>query len=70
VSKRNTDGPATTRWKAALTIIDPKVFKKPWTTTGEIRLSVGAELGESLCVPSDNDAFNTQSAFPAAGGHQ
>ena len=46
--------------EATLTIIDPKVFKKPWTTTGKIRMSVGTELGEYLCVPSDNDLFNQQ----------
>src|SRR5439155_1850731 len=39
--------------EATLTIIDPKVFKKPWTTTGKIRMSVGTELGEYLCVHSD-----------------
>src|SRR5213594_3505890 len=56
--------------EATLTIIDPKVFKKPWTTTGKITMSVGTELGEYLCVPSDNDLFNQQYVFPAAGGKQ
>jgi hypothetical protein len=54
--------------EASISIIDPKVFKKPWTTTGKINLSAGAELGEYLCVPSDNDLFNQQYVFPAAGG--
>ena len=54
--------------EASITIIDPKVFKKPWTTSGTINLSAGAELGEYLCVPSDNDLFNQQYVFPAAGG--
>jgi hypothetical protein len=54
--------------EASITIIDPKVFKKPWTTAGKINLSAGAELGEYLCVPSDNDLFNEQYVFPAAGG--
>ena len=56
--------------EATLTIIDPKVFKKPWTTTGKIRMSVGTELGEYLCVPSDNDLFNQQYVIPVAGGKQ
>jgi len=56
--------------EATLTIIDPKVFKKPWTTTGKIRMSVGTELGEYLCVHSDNDLFNQQYVIPAAGGKQ
>jgi hypothetical protein len=56
--------------EATLTIIDPKVFKKPWTTSGKIDLFPGTELGEYICVPSDSELFNEQYAFPAAGGRK
>lgn len=45
---------------AELTVIDPEVYKKPWTTKGVIQLSPGTELGEYMCVPSENEAFNNQ----------
>ncbi len=45
---------------AELTIIDPEVYKKPWTTKATIQLSPGTELGEYMCVPSENEAFNNQ----------
>ena len=56
--------------EATLTIIDPKVFKKPWTTSGKISLSPGSELGEYFCIPSDNEQFNEEYIFPAAGGRK
>ena len=52
---------------ASLTIIDPKTYKKPWTTTGKINLSPGAELGEYMCVPSESEQFNREYIRPAAG---
>ena len=45
---------------AELTIIDPVVFTKPWTTKGTIQLSPGTELWEYLCVTSESEAFNEQ----------
>lgn len=45
---------------AELTVIDPEYYKKPWTTKATIQLSPGTELGEYMCVPSENEAFNQQ----------
>jgi hypothetical protein len=53
--------------EAELTVIDPEVFKKPWTTKGVIQLSPGTELGEYMCVPSENEAFNAQKIRPQVG---
>jgi hypothetical protein len=53
--------------EASLTIIDPKLYKKPWTTSGTINLSPGTELWEYMCVPSESEAFNEQYLRPAAG---
>jgi hypothetical protein len=52
---------------AELTIIDPVVFKKPWTTKAAIPLSAGTELWEYMCVPSENEAFNAQKLRPQTG---
>jgi hypothetical protein len=41
-----------------LTIIDPKVYKAPWTTRAKPVLSPGAEIGEYFCVPSFSDFYN------------
>jgi hypothetical protein len=43
-----------------LTIIDPKVYEKPWTTVGNVDLRPGAELGEYYCVPSDSEQYNRE----------
>ena len=45
---------------AELTVIDPEIFKKPWTTKAVIQLSPGTELWEYMCVPSESEAFNAQ----------
>jgi hypothetical protein len=42
----------------SITIIDPKVFTAPWTSTGTVKLSPRAEMGEDFCVPSDAINFN------------
>lgn len=52
---------------AELTVIDPEYYKKPWTTKGVIQLSPGTELGEYMCVPSENEAFNAQKIRPQVG---
>ena len=52
---------------AELTVIDPEYYKKPWTTKGIIQLSPGTELGEYMCVPSENEAFNAQKIRPQVG---
>jgi hypothetical protein len=44
--------------EASLTIIDPKVFTQPWTTTDTIELRPNAELWEYFCVPSESDEYN------------
>lgn len=53
--------------EASLTIIDPEIFKKPWTTTGTIQLSPGTELWEYMCVPSESEEFNAQKLRPQVG---
>jgi hypothetical protein len=52
---------------AELTIIDPKMYKKPWTTRGTINLTPGSELWEYMCSPSESELFNEQYVRPAAG---
>jgi hypothetical protein len=49
----------------SLTVIDPKVFTAPWTTSGTIPLHPGAEIGEYFCVPSDSIEFNNRNTIPA-----
>jgi hypothetical protein len=44
--------------EAEMTIIDPDVFTKPWTTKGTIELRPNAELWEYFCVPSESDDYN------------
>ena len=53
--------------EAELTITDPEVFKKPWTTRGVIQLSPGTELWEYMCVPSESEAFNREKINPQVG---
>ncbi len=53
--------------EAELTIIDPEIFKKPWTTRGVIQLSPGTELWEYMCVPSESEAFNADKIRPQVG---
>ena len=52
---------------AELTIIDPEIYTKPWTTKGTIQLSPGTELWENLCVTSESEAFNEQKLRPQVG---
>ncbi len=49
-----------------LTIIDPKVYTKPWVTNSKFLLSPGTELGEYFCAPADSNIYNTQVLRPAA----
>ncbi len=51
--------------QATLTVIDPKVYTKPWTTTGTATLRPNAELGEYMCVPSDSIDFDKRNTLPA-----
>lgn len=53
--------------QATLTIIDPKIFTKPWVTTGVITLRPNNELSEYFCVPSEEEQFNNFSTLPSAG---
>jgi hypothetical protein len=50
-----------------LTIIDPKVYTAPWTSSGRAKLYPGTELGEYLCVPSEERDFQNFVSRPAAG---
>ena len=56
------------RLQATLTISDPQVYTKPWTTTGTIQLLPNAEIWEYLCVPSESNEFNNRLTRPATGG--
>jgi hypothetical protein len=51
--------------QATLTVIDPKVYAAPWTTTGVATLRPNAEIGEYMCVPSDSIEFNNSNTIPA-----
>ena len=53
--------------EASMTIIDPKVFTKPWVTSGTINLSSDTELWEYFCVPSESEEYNNRVLKPAAG---
>jgi hypothetical protein len=56
------------RLQATITIIDPQVYTKPWTTTGTIELLPNAEIWEYSCVPSESNEFNNRLTRPATGG--
>jgi hypothetical protein len=44
-----------------LTIIDPKVYTRPWTTSRILyELRPQTELWEYACVPSFSDFYNTR----------
>jgi len=49
------------------TIVDPKVYTKPWTSSGSETLRPGTELGEYLCVPSESLEFNADENSASAG---
>ena len=53
--------------EGSVTITDPKVFTKPWTTSGTSLLVPNAELSEYMCVTSENLDFNDQQTKPALG---
>ena len=56
------------RLQATITITDPQVYTKPWTTTGTIELLPNVEIWEYLCVPSESNEFNNRLTRPATGG--
>lgn len=51
--------------QASITIIDPKVFEKPWTTIGTAKLLPNAEIAEYFCVPSESINFNEKVTLPS-----
>jgi hypothetical protein len=53
--------------EASMTVIDPKVYAQPWTSTGTIGLMPNAEIGEYFCVPSESINFNERQTDPANG---
>ncbi len=53
--------------EASLTIIDPEIYKKPWTTIGTIELRPGTELWEYFCVTSESEQFNADYLKPEVG---
>ena len=65
------------RWKrtsygtlqSQLTVIDPKVYTKPWTTdVYTFNLLPDTEIWEYFCVPSDSNYFNEKVIQPSNGG--
>jgi hypothetical protein len=54
--------------QASLTIIDPKVFANPWTTSGTLDLAPNVEIGEYFCVPSESTNFTERQTIPSNGG--
>lgn len=52
--------------QATLTVIDPKVYTMPWTTTATATLRPNAEIGEYFCVPSDSIEFNNTNTVPSS----
>jgi hypothetical protein len=55
------------RLQGSVTIIDPKVYTKPWITTGISLLVPNAEIGEYMCVTSDSIRFNETQTEPSVG---
>jgi len=53
--------------EASLTITDPKIYTKPWTTNAKIALRPGTELWEYFCVPSESNDYNNKVTNPGAG---
>jgi len=47
-----------------LTVTDPKIYTKPWTTTGTITLLPNTEIAEHFCVPSESIHFNEENTIP------
>lgn len=56
--------------QVTLTITDPKIYAKPWTTMGSATLRPGTEIGEYFCVPSESIKFNQRQTAAAAGAKQ
>ena len=66
----------TERWKRTsygilegqLTVIDPKVYTKPWTSElVKHTLLPDTEIWEYFCVPTDSDYFNETTVIPQNG---
>ena len=53
--------------EATLTITDPEIYTQPWVTKGNIFLNPGTEIGEYMCVPSENINHVERVLKPAAG---
>ena len=54
--------------QATITVYDPKVYTRPWVTTGVALLHPNAEIGEYFCVPSESISFNERQTEPSQGG--
>lgn len=52
-----------------LTVMDPKVYSAPWTTTGSITLIPDTEIAETFCIPSDSINFNNENTIPTLPKH-
>lgn len=50
--------------ETTVTVIDPKTYTRPWTTSATIRLSPGAELWEYFCVPSESQEYHLRVLEP------
>jgi hypothetical protein len=53
--------------RGSVTVTDPKVYTKPWTTSGIFLLIPNAEIGEYMCLPSDSAKFNERQTAPSVG---
>ena len=53
--------------EVTLTIDDPKTYTKPWVTKATMGASLGTEMGEYFCVPSDEESYRKTVREPAGG---
>ena len=53
--------------QGSLTISDPKVYEKPWTTVDTVTLRPGAEIRGYDCVPSESLNFDNNSTVKSTG---
>jgi hypothetical protein len=51
-----------------MTLTDPQTYTRPWVSeTKTLRRTPGWEIGEDLCIPSEEEFFNKIIRDPAAG---
>jgi hypothetical protein len=51
-----------------MTLTDPRIYTRPWVSeTKTLRRTTNWEIGEDLCIPSEEEFFNKVIRDPAAG---